>query len=194
MKQPTRRDLQAEARQNQLLDRALALFAERGVENVSIKDLAAEVDVAQGLIYYYFQSKDELLTAVMKRHNPLPQVQSLIEQLSDLPAHDGLLLFAQRVAALLPEKRLILRLLARELLSPRSNLLAQALPLRDEAMTQLAQYLQRRIAAGELRPHHPLITIHLLISSLLTLLLLEQPLEPVVPQLVETIFAGIRAI
>jgi AcrR family transcriptional regulator len=46
-----RRDLQAETRRNQLLDIALALFAERGVENVSLKDLAAEANVAQGLIY-----------------------------------------------------------------------------------------------------------------------------------------------
>lgn len=193
MKQTTRRGLQAETRRNQLLDIALALFAERGVENVSIKDLATEANVAQGLIYYYFQSKDELLAAVFQRHNPLPQLQAIIETLDDLPAREGFLLFARRAAALLPEKRPVLRLLARELLSPRSSLLAQALPLREEVVTMLAQYLQRRIAAGELRMHQPLIPIHLLISSFVTLLLLEQPLEPFVPQLVETIFDGIRA-
>lgn len=128
MKQTTRRGLQAETRRNQLLDIALALFAERGVENVSIKDLATEANVAQGLIYYYFQSKDELLAAVFQRHNPLPQLQAIIETLDDLPAREGFLLFARRAAALLPEKRPVLRLLARELLSPRSSLLAQALP------------------------------------------------------------------
>src|SRR6266508_199415 len=73
MKQPTRRDQQAENRRNQLLDIALALFDERGVENISIKDLAAEGQVAQGLIYYYFESKDALLEAVFQRHNPLPE-------------------------------------------------------------------------------------------------------------------------
>ena len=72
MKQPTQRDLQAENRRNQLLDLALALYADRGVENVSIKDLATEAQVAQGLIYYYFQSKDALLEAVFQRHNSFP--------------------------------------------------------------------------------------------------------------------------
>jgi AcrR family transcriptional regulator len=65
-------------RRNQLLDLALALFAERGVENVSIKDLAAEAEIAQGLIYYYFESKGALLRAVFQRHNPFPQVQAII--------------------------------------------------------------------------------------------------------------------
>jgi hypothetical protein len=46
--------------------------------------------------------------------------------------------------------------------------------------------------AGELRPHQSLIPIQLLTRSFLTLLLLEQPLEPVVEQLVDTIVEGIR--
>jgi AcrR family transcriptional regulator len=191
VKQPTQRDLQAEARRNQLLDVALARFAERGVENVSIKDLAAEVNVAQGLIYYYFQSKDDLLTAVFERHNPLPEFRTIIERISSLPAREGLLEFAQEIAALLKEKRLVVRLLVRELLSPRSVMLAEVLSLREEVMTLLTDYLESRIAAGELRPHNTQVTIQLLISGLLTLLLLDQPLEPFVPQIVEAVFDGI---
>ena len=196
---PTQRDLQAETRRNQLLDIALALFSQRGVENVSIKDLAAEAQVAQGLIYYYFESKDELLAAVFQRHNPFPQLQAIIEQISDLPAREGLLELGQRIAVLIPEKRLVFRLLARELLSPRSNLLLQALPSRDETMALLARYLQSRVAAGELRPHEPLAPIYLLTSSFVILSLREQTspsdqtLESLAPQLVETVLDGIRA-
>ena len=72
-------------------------------------------------------------------------------------------------------------------------MLAQALPWREEAIARLSYYLQGRIVAGEFRPHQPLIPIQLLTSSFLTLLLLEQPLEPVVEQLVDTIVEGIRA-
>jgi AcrR family transcriptional regulator len=191
MNSPTKRDLQAETRRSQLLDIALALFAARGVENVSIKDLATEAGVAQGLIYHYFQSKDELLSAVFQRHNPLPQIQQIIGEIDALPAREGLVLFAQRVVALLPEKRLILRLLARELLSPRSNLLVQAFPSREEAVIELSEYLQCRIDAGELRLHQPRISVHMFVSSLLTLVLLEQPIEPMIHELLEVLFEGI---
>lgn len=193
MKQPTQRDLQAETRRSQLLDIALALFAERGVENVSIKDLATEAAVAQGLIYHYFASKDELLLAVFQRYNPLPEFEAIIEKIAEMPAHEGLLVFAQEMAALLPEKRPVLRLLVRELLSPRSNMPPEVLAFRETVAAGLGAYLQRRIEAGELRPHVPIVPIQMLVSILLVLLILEQPLEAFVPQIVETILNGIRA-
>lgn len=193
MKQPTQRDLQAETRRSQLLDIALTLFAERGVENVSIKDLATEAEVAQGLIYYYFKSKDELLAAVFQQHNPLPEFEAIIKQIADLPAREGLLMFASRLAELLSEKRLVLRLLVRELLSPRSASLVQVLSMREEVMAQFGRYFQSRVAAGELKPHDSLISIQMLVGSLLTLSLLDQPLEPFVPKLVDTVLDGIRA-
>ncbi|MFL5663541.1 MAG: TetR/AcrR family transcriptional regulator [Ktedonobacteraceae bacterium] len=193
MKSPTRRDLQAEIRRSQLLDIALTLFAERGVENVSMKDLATEANVAQGLLYHYFQSKDELLSAVFQRHNPLPLFREILEAIDALPAREGLVEFAHRVARVLPEQRLILRLLARELLSPRSYLLAQALPERQETVVLLEQYLQRRIESGELRPHQPHATVHLLVSGLLVLVLLERPIEPMISSLLEVLFEGIQS-
>jgi AcrR family transcriptional regulator len=193
MKAPTQRDLQAENRREQLLDIALQLFSARGVESVSIKDLAKEAGVAQGLIYHYFDSKDDLLAAVLQRHNPLPEFVQIVAELSDLPAQEGLLLFANKLALLLPQKRLALRLLIRELLSPRSTLLPGLLAFRQEAISLLQTYLEARIAAGELRPHQPLVTLHMLVSSLLMLMILDQPLEPFVPQIIDTLLNGIRA-
>ena len=187
----TQRALQAETRRSQLLDIALALFAERGVENVSIKDLAAEADVAPGLIYHYFRNKDDLLRTVFQRHYPLAEFQAIAEQMADLPAREGLLFFAQRLAVLLPKKRLVLRLLVREMLSPRSTMLTEVISFREDAVALLSDYLEQRIAAGELRPLQPLIPMHMLVSSMLILLLLDQPLEPYAVQFVETILDGI---
>ena len=193
MKMPTQRELQAENRRNQLLDVALALFAERGLENVSIKDIAAEAEIASGLIYHYFGSKDDLLMAVCQRYNPLPEFEAIAQELSDLPVRQGLTLFAQRLSTLLPEKRRVIRLLVREMLSPRSIMLAEVLALRQQGIALLSGYLQRRIDAGELRPHQPLVPIHMLISSALVLMLLDQPLEAYVEQFVETLLDGIGA-
>lgn len=190
-KPPTHRDLQAEVRRAQLLDIALIQFSERGVENVSIKDIALEANVAQGLIYHYFRSKDELLEAVFLRHTPLAEFEAIIRDIIDLPAHDGLLMFASRAAQLLPEKRRVIRLLVRELLSPRSTVLVHITTLRGSVMALLTSYLEQRIAAGELRVHQPHIAIHMLVSSLLILLLIDQPSEPYVASLVDIILNGI---
>jgi AcrR family transcriptional regulator len=192
MKKPTQRDLQAENRRSQLLDLALALFAERGIENVSIKDLATEAQVAQGLIYHYFESKAALLEAVFQRHNPFPDVQALIKKIFGMPVEEGLLQFTQDLARLMPEKRNIYRILLRELISPRTNLFNLAIASQVETVQLLSQYFEERIEAGELKPHQPVIPIQMLISSFLISLVAEQPLEELGPQLVETVLDGIR--
>src|SRR5690606_23187137 len=135
--------------------------------------------------------KDELLAAVFQRHNPLPEFEAIVKELSDLPAREGLLHFVQRLVGLLPEKRQVIRLLVREMLSPRSTMLTEVVTLRQEGIALFSEYLQRRIEAGELRPHQPLVPLHMLVSSLLILVILDQPFESYVEPFVETILDGI---
>jgi AcrR family transcriptional regulator len=192
MKTATQRDLQAETRRNQLLDIALALFAERGIENVTIKDLASEAGIAQGLIYHYFESKETLLLAVMQRDNPLSEFRGIVNHIYDLPVRDGLAIFAGEIARLLTKKRPVMRLLVREVLSPRSTIISEVVAIRSQVLALLADYFEHRKAAGEIKGQ-PAIVVHMLVSSFLTLMLLDQPLEPMVPHFVEIILDGIEA-
>jgi TetR/AcrR family transcriptional regulator, cholesterol catabolism regulator len=56
-----------DVRQAELLDRALALFLERGYENVSLNDLLAMAGTSKGAFYHYFPSKEALVTALAQR-------------------------------------------------------------------------------------------------------------------------------
>ena len=51
-------------RRLQLLDAAARLFNERGFHATSMRDIAKEVGMLSGSIYYHFQSKEEMLLAV----------------------------------------------------------------------------------------------------------------------------------
>ena len=51
-------------RRRQLLDVAARLFRERGFHVTSMRDIAHEVGMLSGSIYYHFPSKEELLLAV----------------------------------------------------------------------------------------------------------------------------------
>jgi AcrR family transcriptional regulator len=48
-----------------ILQAAFAVLSRQGYENVSIKDIADEAGVAQGLVHYYFKSKQQLVLAVL---------------------------------------------------------------------------------------------------------------------------------
>ncbi len=193
MSPPSKRDIQAENRRNQLLDIALALFAEKGVENVSIKEIATKAGIAQGLIYHYFQSKGQLLTAVIQRDNPMPDFEAINAQLAGLPARDGLNILARRLSELMPKKRLVLRLLMRELLSSQSGISPMVASFRKKALRSLTEYFQSRIKEGELRSHDPSVSVQMLVSTLLAQLFLNQPLEPASKEAASIILNGILA-
>lgn len=53
-------------RRKELIDIAARLFAERGYESVSVRDILAEVNGAPGMFYYYFKSKQDIYLATME--------------------------------------------------------------------------------------------------------------------------------
>ena len=52
-------------RKNEILDASEKLFLEKGYVQCTIKDILKAVDIARGTFYYYFESKEEVLDAVI---------------------------------------------------------------------------------------------------------------------------------
>src|SRR3989441_10477455 len=48
-----------------ILHAAFTVLSRQGYENSSIKEIAEEAGVAQGLVHYYFKSKQQLVLAVL---------------------------------------------------------------------------------------------------------------------------------
>src|SRR5690606_18677153 len=55
-----------EARRRSILQAAIECFAEQGFASARTKDIAARAGVAEGTIYLYFDSKDELLLTAFR--------------------------------------------------------------------------------------------------------------------------------
>jgi AcrR family transcriptional regulator len=49
-----------------ILQAAFTVLSRQGYENTSIKDIAEEAGVAQGLVHYHFKSKQQLVLAVLE--------------------------------------------------------------------------------------------------------------------------------
>ncbi|GCE31590.1 TetR family transcriptional regulator [Dictyobacter alpinus] len=62
-------ELMVAARRKQILDAATQVFAEKGFHRATIKEIARVAGIADGTIYTYFASKDEVLLAVLDRLN-----------------------------------------------------------------------------------------------------------------------------
>jgi AcrR family transcriptional regulator len=73
-----------ESKRRLIMDTALELFATEGFEKCSISMLAKHAGISKGLMYNYFNSKEELLVAVIE--NGLNEVMNLLD-----PNRDGVL-------------------------------------------------------------------------------------------------------
>jgi AcrR family transcriptional regulator len=66
--QPSHRRRRKEARPQELLDAALALFVKKGFAATKAEEVAAAAGVSKGTLYLYYPSKEELLKAVIAHY------------------------------------------------------------------------------------------------------------------------------
>ncbi len=57
----------ADDRKDELIGAAESLFSEKGFNETSIDDICEKVEVAHGLFYYYFDSKEGVIEAITER-------------------------------------------------------------------------------------------------------------------------------
>jgi TetR/AcrR family fatty acid metabolism transcriptional regulator len=62
----TDRSIVQEAKRKAILDAAVRVFARNGYHGARVADIAEEAQVAHGLLYHYFSSKEEVLQTVFR--------------------------------------------------------------------------------------------------------------------------------
>jgi AcrR family transcriptional regulator len=59
----------SDERRQEFMDAAEKLFKKNGIVDTTVNNIVKEVDVAKGLFYYYFKSKDDVIDAISARYN-----------------------------------------------------------------------------------------------------------------------------
>jgi TetR/AcrR family fatty acid metabolism transcriptional regulator len=73
-------------RRRQILDAAIRVFARQGFHSCRVSDIADEADVAYGLVYHYFKSKEEVLNELfVERWSLLLAAIDEVDASSDTP-------------------------------------------------------------------------------------------------------------
>jgi TetR/AcrR family transcriptional regulator len=68
-------------RRHQLLDTALEIFARKGFEGTTTKEVAAAAGVTEAIIFRHFPTKQALYTAVLDHHAQLPEWQDWLAEI-----------------------------------------------------------------------------------------------------------------
>ncbi len=70
-----------EAKRLEILHAAVRVFAEKGVAAAKIQDIAKAAGIAQGTIYIYFKSKEEVFEYILKSH--VSAMDAILSSLND---------------------------------------------------------------------------------------------------------------
>jgi AcrR family transcriptional regulator len=128
------------------------VFAQRGFHGATTKHIAREAGVAEGTIYNYFDSKDELLIAILMRLSDVGKINAELREAPDQDARAFLLAIARHRMALIEEQYQTLQAVLPEIMvNP---------DLRDRFYRRFAEplaallerYVEARIESGDLRP------------------------------------------
>ena len=57
-----------EERRKELIDTAEQLFITNGYDQTAVSDIVKEVNLSQGAFYYYFESKEDVLVAILEKN------------------------------------------------------------------------------------------------------------------------------
>lgn len=125
-----------------LLDAAVRLFAHKGYHACRVSDIAAEAGVANGLLYHYFDSKEEVLRTVVSEAWADFAVALRHVESEDVPAREQLRMVVELVLGGWNELPDLIRVLLREF--------ARDPQLKQDADGALAS-LERIVRRGQLR-------------------------------------------
>ncbi|SEH03010.1 DNA-binding transcriptional regulator, AcrR family [Nonomuraea solani] len=143
------RSEQAAWRREQLLDAALKVFADKGVDGATVKDLAQAAGVTPGLLYRYFDSKEAMVETLLSERGFLPRLRELLTARHDpRPAKEVLTELLEAFDRLLVSHADLMAVFfsAAQARAPLAKLV-------NEGQRLIGDFLAERVAAGELRAH-----------------------------------------
>lgn len=189
----------AEAR---ILAAAKDMLIRESLEQLSMEALAAAAGVSRGTLYRIVPGKAALLSRLIEVYSPFEAVRSIIAEHPDEPPDVVFPMIGRAVVGVAGERLGLMRAIFHEITAGSGPALEGMRPLFEATLGALSEYITRQMAAGRIRPMHPILALQAFVGPiffhLMTRPILERiiglPMDPetAVDQLVAASLAGLR--
>lgn len=155
----TKKEIVTAFRTREILAAARKLLEQRGPDAMTMEEVAAAAGVAKGTVYLYFQSKDDLIQALITRvgENILRDLEASLVAPGTPP--EKLIRIVSVLLEYLNRERLLFPIYARELLQgegeSREGFRGRYQELEEEFVTLVTRLFAEGIAAGQFIPANP---------------------------------------
>ncbi len=193
-----------EDRREQILKAAVRVFAQKGFDKATNKDIAQEAGITAGLIYHYFKSKEDLLRAALEANSPEQLLRSFPAQTAQISPQNMLRFVAQQLFDAAESARFVrlVRIFLPEMIHDPS-VAPLGLSIIHDVVSYLETYLAKAMERGELTQADPRLTAQLFLGSIMDMVVIRQiaqdPLvlaytrEQIVDHLVRTTLHGLMS-
>jgi len=195
------RTTEVNATKQEIMLRAEQLFAQRGYESVSMREIAEACDITKANIYYYFKDKESLYLQVLES-DMLEMIEALRRAAErEGTARDKIARIAETFVRLLHSKPALIRMGMRPFGEQEPDILGLVYRHRQEVLRPVERVLEEGLRSGELRLLNvPVTALSFVIIMRVLVIVATKGLPPpdisesdMVLHTVELLFDGIRA-
>ncbi len=189
-------------RKDQIVEAAMQVFAQKGFTMATNKDIAREAGITPGLIYYYFESKEDLLKTIIETRSPAQLMTTLPPQVFELPPEVFLRMLILRALSIIESEQLIqlVRMLLSEVIH-NTEVASIVYSMIQRILEFLGTYFESQVENGVLRNVDGVLTAQITVGSVFVFVLRRQILcdpnalkythEQIAEAVSETVLKGI---
>jgi AcrR family transcriptional regulator len=164
----------------QILDAAARLFAMKGFHRTTTKEIADAADIAEGTLYNYFESKNDLLFGIMGR---LTESQTLSHWITSTPPSNARDFFASTLKLrrqFMDQNAIMLKAIFSEIMADKELSEKYYQQLMKPTVEALEKNLQLRVMMGQIKPIDVAMTARVLAGVINGLFFLEVLGDPLI--------------
>lgn len=191
------------AAETRILTAAKDMLVRTSLADLSMEDLATAAGVSRGTLYRIVPGKAALLQRLIEVYSPFEAIRSIIAEHREDAPQVVFPLIGRAIVGVAGERLGLMRAIFHEITGGAGPAMEGMRPLFEATLGALTEYISRQIAAGRIRPMHPLLALQAFVGPiffhLMTRPVVERivglPMDPeaAVDQLVASALEGLAA-
>lgn len=167
----------AEAR---ILAAAKDMLVGRSLAELSMEELAAAAGVSRGSLYRIVPGKAALLERLIEVYSPFEAVRTIVREHGDEPPEIVFPLIGRAVVGVAGERLGLMRAIFHEVTSGPGPAMDGMRPVFASTLGILAGYIGRQMAAGRIRPMHPILALQAFVGPIFFHLMTRPTIDAVI--------------
>jgi AcrR family transcriptional regulator len=163
-----------------ILVAARDMLVTTSLAELSMEDLAKAADVSRGTLYRIVPGKGALLQALIEAYSPFETIRTIIAEHRADPPDVVFPLIGRAIVGVAGERLGLMRAIFHEVTAGGPTV-AEMGPLFEQTLGLLAAYISGQMAAGRIRPMHPILALQGFVGPVFFHLMTRPVIDRLVP-------------